>query len=43
VLEHALEEDPSWREFTHLATQTKQRVQQTALAFLAGRVPSACG
>lgn len=35
VLEHELEEDPCWREFTHLAAQTKQRVQQTALAFLA--------
>jgi len=35
VLEHELEEDPSWQEFTQLAAQTKQRVQQTALAFLA--------
>jgi hypothetical protein len=35
VVEHELEEDPCWREFTHLAAQTKQRVQQTALAFLA--------
>jgi hypothetical protein len=35
VLEHELEEEPSWRAFTHLAAQTKQRVQPTALAFRA--------
>jgi len=35
VLAHELEGDPRWQEFTHLAAQTKPRVQQTALAFLA--------
>lgn len=34
VLEHELAEELSWREFTHLAAQTTQRVQQTTLAFL---------
>jgi hypothetical protein len=35
VLQHELQDDPRWQEFTGLATHTKQRVQQTALAFLA--------
>jgi hypothetical protein len=35
VLKHELHEDLQWQEFTRLATHTKQRVQQTALAFLA--------
>lgn len=35
VLKHELHEDLRWQEFTGLATHTKQRVQQTALAFLA--------
>jgi hypothetical protein len=35
VLQHELQADPRWQEFTRLATHTKQRVQQTALAFLA--------
>jgi len=35
VLRHELHEDPRWQEFTRLAAHTKQRVQQTALAFLA--------
>lgn len=35
VLHHELHEDPRWQEFTRLAAHTKQRVQQTALAFLA--------
>jgi hypothetical protein len=35
VLQHELQEDTHWQEFTRLAAQTKQRVQQTALAFLA--------
>jgi len=30
-----LHEDTRWHAFTHEATQTKNRVQQTALAFLA--------
>ena len=35
VLKRALQEDTRWHAFTHEATQTKNRVQQTALAFLA--------
>jgi len=35
VLKHELHEDLRWQEFTGVATHTKQRVQQTALAFLA--------
>jgi hypothetical protein len=35
VLKHELEKDPMWPVFTQRATQTKQRVQQTPLAFLA--------
>ena len=35
VLKHDLEGDEHWQAFTRLATQTKQHVQQTALAFLA--------
>jgi len=35
ILKHELEGDPAWAEFTQQVTQTKQRVQQTALAFLA--------
>jgi hypothetical protein len=34
-LKRALQEDTRWHAFTHEATQTKNRVQQTALAFLA--------
>ena len=35
VLKHELQADPQWQEFTHAAAQTKPKVQQTALAFLA--------
>lgn len=35
VLKHDLQGDHNWQTFTRLATQTKQQVQQTALAFLA--------
>lgn len=35
VLKHELADDPLWKAFTQQAAQTKQRVQQTALAFLA--------
>jgi hypothetical protein len=35
VLKHELAEDALWKAFTQYATQTKQRVQQTPLAFLA--------
>jgi hypothetical protein len=35
VLKHELVEDPLWTAFTQQAAQTKQRVQQTPLAFLA--------
>lgn len=35
VLKHELEQDPAWVTFTQQATQTKQRVDQTPLAFLA--------
>jgi hypothetical protein len=35
VLKHELERDPVWALFTPQVTQTKQRVHQTALAFLA--------
>jgi hypothetical protein len=35
VLKHELKADPAWQEFTQQAARTKQRVQQTALAFLA--------
>ncbi len=35
VLKHELKADPAWQEFTQQAAQTKQRVQQTSLAFLA--------
>jgi hypothetical protein len=35
VLKHELEQDPAWPAFTQRVTQTKQRVQQTPLAFLA--------
>jgi hypothetical protein len=35
VLKHALAEDARWKAFTQQAAQTKQRVQQTPLAFLA--------
>jgi hypothetical protein len=35
VLKRALQEDTRWHAFTHEAAQTKNRVQQTALAFLA--------
>ena len=35
VLKHELERDETWLEFTRLAAQTKNRVQQTPLAFLA--------
>jgi hypothetical protein len=34
VLKQELEGDPAWQEFTQLCQQTKQQVQQTALAFL---------
>jgi hypothetical protein len=34
VLKAALEGDPVWQEFTQLCQQTKQQVQQTALAWL---------
>lgn len=32
VLEHELQPDVAWQEFTHLAALTKQQLQQTALA-----------
>jgi hypothetical protein len=35
VLKHELEQDPAWAAFTQQVTQTKQRVPQTPLAFLA--------
>jgi hypothetical protein len=35
VLKHELAEDATWQAFTQQAAQTKQRVQQTPLAFLA--------
>jgi hypothetical protein len=35
VLKHELERDPVWAAFTQQVTQTKQRVHQTPLAFLA--------
>ncbi len=35
VLKRELKHDEVWLEFTHLATQTKRKVQQTALAALA--------
>lgn len=35
VLKHELAEDALWKAFTQQAAQTKQRVQQTPLAFLA--------
>jgi hypothetical protein len=35
VLKHALQPDEAWQAFTRLAAQTKQQVQQTALAPLA--------
>jgi len=35
VLKHELAEDVQWQAFTQQAAQTKQRVQQTPLAFLA--------
>ena len=35
VLKHELEQDPAWPAFTQQAAQTKHRVQQTPLAFLA--------
>ena len=35
VLKHELADDPLWKAFTQQAAQTKQRVQQTPLAFLA--------
>ena len=35
VLKRDLQGDDNWQTFTRLATQTKQQVQQTALAFLA--------
>jgi hypothetical protein len=35
VLKHELEQDPAWAAFTQQVTQTKQRVCQTPLAFLA--------
>lgn len=34
LLKHELAQEVSWQEFTRLATQTKQQIQQTALAFL---------
>lgn len=34
VLKMALESDPAWQEFSQLCQQTKQQVQQTALAFV---------
>lgn len=34
VLKHELAQDPAWTELTQRAAQTKQRGQQTALAFL---------
>jgi len=35
VLKHELERDPAWAAFTQQVTETKQRVHQTPLAFLA--------
>jgi hypothetical protein len=35
ILKHELEHDPAWAAFTQQTTQTKQRVHQTSLAFLA--------
>ncbi len=35
VLKHDLQNDANWQAFTSLATQSKQQVQQTTLAFLA--------
>jgi hypothetical protein len=35
ALKHELEQDPAWAAFAQQATQTKQRVYQTPLAFLA--------
>lgn len=35
VLKQELEDDPAWEDFTRLAAQTKSRVQQTSLAFIA--------
>lgn len=35
VLKHELEGEPAWKEFTQFSSQTKQKVQQTPLAFLA--------
>lgn len=34
ILKHELEGDSAWQEFTQLCHQTRQKVQQTALAFL---------
>lgn len=34
LLKHELAQEAGWQEFTRLATQTKQQIQQTALAFL---------
>lgn len=35
VLKHALQDDAAWPQFTRLAAQSKLKVQQTSLAFLA--------
>ena len=35
VLKHELQDDADWQRFTHLAAQSKLKVQQTSLAFLA--------
>lgn len=35
VLKHELEDDEEWKRFARLAQQTKQKVQQTSLGFLA--------
>jgi hypothetical protein len=35
VLKHALQDDAAWQQFTRLAAQSKLKVQQTSLAFLA--------
>jgi hypothetical protein len=37
VLKHELGEDEDWKTFSRLAAQTKQKVQQTSLAFLSPR------
>jgi len=37
LLKHELEEDEDWKKFSSLAAQTKQKVQQTCLAFLSPR------